>query len=382
MDELEARIEALERAVTDGDHDLSELAAEGETREQLAAIETELGDIADRVAELEAATQALRGYVGNVRAVNRDIEQRADAALAKAESVESALVGEQPPADPDERSGHPVTDGHGHDRSGESATGRENRPGDSSRSGESTTRHESGQGESDPSTDTAGWSVDVTEGSSSDHGTGSTGGDGHDRSTEAVDEQTPPDGAGRGSPGRSERDTGNSAGRGRERGQTGHDPGGGRTVEESGYERRRDRHADGEQAERCDACGRPKSEQHGTDETRQSTSRERRERSKTDEPTLGQSEDPSTGERSDRTRSVPGQSGNPSTGDESDGDRSMHGPSTAGGPTLEQSSGGGPTVRGESGGGNEDDPLGGVFESDEPEEGDTDGTFDRIRQML
>jgi hypothetical protein len=94
MDELEARIDALERAVTDGDHDLSELAAEGETRERLAAVETEVGDLADRVAELEAATQALRGYVGNVRAVNREVEQRADAALAKAESVESAIVGD------------------------------------------------------------------------------------------------------------------------------------------------------------------------------------------------------------------------------------------------------------------------------------------------
>lgn len=92
MDELEARIEALERAVTDGDRDLSELAAEGETRERLAALEDELDDLADRVAELEAATQALRGYVGNVRAVNTEIEQRADAALAKAESLESAVV--------------------------------------------------------------------------------------------------------------------------------------------------------------------------------------------------------------------------------------------------------------------------------------------------
>jgi hypothetical protein len=92
MDELEARIEALERAVTEGDHDLSELATEGETRERLAAVEAELGDLADRVAELEAATQALRGYAGNVRAVNRDVEQRADAALAKAESLESAIA--------------------------------------------------------------------------------------------------------------------------------------------------------------------------------------------------------------------------------------------------------------------------------------------------
>lgn len=98
MDELETRIEALERAVTEGDHDLSELAAEGETRDRLAAAEADLGDLADRVAELEAATQALRGYVGNVRAVNRDVEKRADAALAKAESLESAVVdGDEPP---------------------------------------------------------------------------------------------------------------------------------------------------------------------------------------------------------------------------------------------------------------------------------------------
>ena len=95
MDELEARIDALERAVTDGDHDLSELATEGETRERLAAVEREVGDLVDRVAELEAATQALRGYVGNVRAVNRETEQRAEAALAKAESVESAIVGDR-----------------------------------------------------------------------------------------------------------------------------------------------------------------------------------------------------------------------------------------------------------------------------------------------
>ena len=122
MDKLEARIEALERAVTDGDHDLSELATAGETQERLAAVETETEDLADRVAELEAATQALRGYVGNVRAVNREIEQRADAALAKAESVESAIV--------DDRSEDPP----GHDRretptgSGDSAGPETNRP--------------------------------------------------------------------------------------------------------------------------------------------------------------------------------------------------------------------------------------------------------------
>jgi hypothetical protein len=127
MDELEARIEALERAVTDGDHDLSELATAGETQERLAAVETETEDLADRVAELEAATQALRGYVGNVRAVNREIEQRADAALAKAESVESAIV--------DDRSGDPP--GHGRREtptgSGNSTGPETNRPSPGSR---------------------------------------------------------------------------------------------------------------------------------------------------------------------------------------------------------------------------------------------------------
>jgi uncharacterized coiled-coil protein SlyX len=111
MDELEARIEALERAVTEGDHDLSELAAEGETRDRLATVETELGDLTERVAELEAATQALRGYVGNVRAVNRDIEQRADIALAKAESLESAFAAD-----------HGATDGADTDRTSVSGT--------------------------------------------------------------------------------------------------------------------------------------------------------------------------------------------------------------------------------------------------------------------
>lgn len=90
-DALEKRIEALERAITDGDHDLSALATDAEATERLTAVEAECEELADRVAELEAATQALRGYVGNIRSVNRDVEKRADAALARAESLESAL---------------------------------------------------------------------------------------------------------------------------------------------------------------------------------------------------------------------------------------------------------------------------------------------------
>ena len=90
-DALEKRIEALERAITDGEHDLSALATDAEATERLTAVESRLDGLDDRVAELEAATQALRGYVGNIRSVNRDVEKRADTALAKAESLESAM---------------------------------------------------------------------------------------------------------------------------------------------------------------------------------------------------------------------------------------------------------------------------------------------------
>lgn len=87
MDDQEERISALERAITDGDHDLSELNEAGEFAARLTALEEQVADIADSIAELEAASQAIRGYVGNIRATNRDVEQRVDAALAERESA-------------------------------------------------------------------------------------------------------------------------------------------------------------------------------------------------------------------------------------------------------------------------------------------------------
>ena len=102
-DALRERVDALERAVTDGDCDLTALTDEAEAIQRLDAVETQLDELEDRVAELEAATQALRGYVGNIRSVNRDVEQRADAALAKARELEESLDGggdSQSAADP------------------------------------------------------------------------------------------------------------------------------------------------------------------------------------------------------------------------------------------------------------------------------------------
>ncbi|PSP42355.1 hypothetical protein BRC66_01515 [Halobacteriales archaeon QH_2_66_30] len=92
-DALRERVEALERAVTDGEHDLSAVADEAAALDRLETLESDVADLADRLEELEAATQALRGYVGNVRSVNTDVEQRADAALAKAEALEDRLPG-------------------------------------------------------------------------------------------------------------------------------------------------------------------------------------------------------------------------------------------------------------------------------------------------
>ena len=88
---LDARLDAVERALTDGDIDLSELRESADALEEMDDLESRLTDLESRVDELEAGLQAVRGYAGNVRAVNRDVERRASAALAKAETLETAV---------------------------------------------------------------------------------------------------------------------------------------------------------------------------------------------------------------------------------------------------------------------------------------------------
>lgn len=91
MDDLRERVEAVERALTDGDGDLSALAEGAATAERVAELEATVEDLRDDVAELDAATQALRGYVGSVRSVNEDVERRAEAAVAAVDSLEERL---------------------------------------------------------------------------------------------------------------------------------------------------------------------------------------------------------------------------------------------------------------------------------------------------
>jgi hypothetical protein len=81
---LAERVEALERAVTDG-HDPGSLPDRAALASRIDETDERTADLEARVDELEAAVEALRGYVGSVRAVNREVERRADAALAAVE---------------------------------------------------------------------------------------------------------------------------------------------------------------------------------------------------------------------------------------------------------------------------------------------------------
>lgn len=88
-DALDERLRAVERALTETDTDLTDLRDAAELTRELDALAARLEAVEERVDDLDAATQALRGYVGNVRAVNRSVEQTADAALSKVETLES-----------------------------------------------------------------------------------------------------------------------------------------------------------------------------------------------------------------------------------------------------------------------------------------------------
>lgn len=122
------RLRALERTLTDG-RPVADLADEAAVADRLDELEGRLDELEDRLDGLDAATQALRGYVGNVRAVNRDVERRADAAHAAADATprphHAPASGADRPTDSDgdrarQRSGSPddlaaATDGRGID---------------------------------------------------------------------------------------------------------------------------------------------------------------------------------------------------------------------------------------------------------------------------
>jgi chromosome segregation ATPase len=91
IETLAERLRTVERAVTDGETEFPTVTELAELESRVETIEQRVDDIDERTADLEAATQALRGYVGNIRSVNEDVEQRADAALAATDRLETRL---------------------------------------------------------------------------------------------------------------------------------------------------------------------------------------------------------------------------------------------------------------------------------------------------
>ena len=89
--DLDRRLRAVERALTDGDHDVAALQDAAAIVDRLEDLEARVADLEERTADLDAATQAIRGYVGNVRSVNEEVESRADAALAAVARIEARL---------------------------------------------------------------------------------------------------------------------------------------------------------------------------------------------------------------------------------------------------------------------------------------------------
>lgn len=98
--DLEARLDAVERALTDDETDIGDVREAAARSAEIERLQARVADLEQQVDELDAALQAVRGYAGNVRAVNRDVERRASAALAKAEALETRLGADDPaPAD-------------------------------------------------------------------------------------------------------------------------------------------------------------------------------------------------------------------------------------------------------------------------------------------
>ncbi|GAB7094901.1 hypothetical protein JCM30237_20540 [Halolamina litorea] len=92
-EDLERRLAAVERALGDGDdgavgdNDIDAVSRGHDVDGRLDTLET-------RVEELDAALQAVRGFLGGVSAVNESVERRADAAVAAVDRLETEIHGD------------------------------------------------------------------------------------------------------------------------------------------------------------------------------------------------------------------------------------------------------------------------------------------------
>lgn len=91
IERLERRLEAVERALTDGDTEVAALAAADDLAGRVDDLEARVETLSAEAAEREAAVRAVRGYVGQERAADREAERTAESALATAESLQERV---------------------------------------------------------------------------------------------------------------------------------------------------------------------------------------------------------------------------------------------------------------------------------------------------
>jgi len=91
IERLDERLTAVERTVVDGDHELDELADLASLADDVERLDERLDDVEQRLADVESRSQAMEGFVGNIRSVNEDVEQQADAAMATVDRLEQRI---------------------------------------------------------------------------------------------------------------------------------------------------------------------------------------------------------------------------------------------------------------------------------------------------
>lgn len=91
IERLERRLEAVERALTDGDTEVAALAAAEDLAGRVDDLESRVETLSAEATEREAAVQAVRGYVGQERSADREVERTAESALATAESLQERV---------------------------------------------------------------------------------------------------------------------------------------------------------------------------------------------------------------------------------------------------------------------------------------------------
>ena len=92
---IDDRLSALERRLDDRAAGKAESQTDPQTAETndestTQQLEARVASLEAEIADLEAGLQAVRGYVGSVERVNESVEQRANAAIAAVERLESA----------------------------------------------------------------------------------------------------------------------------------------------------------------------------------------------------------------------------------------------------------------------------------------------------